>query len=54
MPHVEYEHLSDEVQNQIATLEIKVMDLEGDMRFYRWGAIVGFFVLFERIWDRLF
>lgn len=52
MPHIKFEDLSDGLQNQIASLEIQVEDLTKEIGVWRWGALMGFVVLIERLWDR--
>lgn len=54
MRPVDYDSLSDDVQNMIAELQIKVQDLEFEANFYHWASAIVFLLVVERIWDRWF
>jgi hypothetical protein len=51
---VEYSDLSEDVQQMIAALQVKVDDLELEANFYRWATMIVFLLVAERIWDRFF
>lgn len=51
---IEYDRLSDDVHQTIAALEIKVMDLEFEAKFYRAATLIAFALLAERLWARFF
>lgn len=54
MSKIEYDDLSDEVQKQIAQLEIDVMDLKFEANFYRAATLIVFVISIERLWERFF
>ena len=54
MRPVEYEDLSQDVQDMIAALEVKVDELWFEAKFYRVASFVTFALLAEWVWSRFF
>ena len=51
---IEYDDLSEDVQDTIAQLLIDVDELKFESHFWRAAFIVALIIAAERIWDRLF
>ncbi|HZA93357.1 MAG TPA: hypothetical protein VE420_12080 [Gemmatimonadales bacterium] len=47
----DYGDLPEDVQQMIAELQIKVMDLEGEAKLFRAAAFISFMLVAERIWS---
>ena len=52
--HVEYADLSDDVQQMIGDLRLKVRRLEFESSVYRIALIVSVMLLAWRLWERFF
>lgn len=50
----DYGDLPEDVQQMIAELQIKVMDLEGEAKLFRVAALISFMLVAERIWNYFF
>ncbi len=50
----DYGYLPEDVQDMIAELQVKVVDLEGEAKMFRIAALVTFMLVAERIWKYLF
>lgn len=53
MPPVGYEHLSEDVQQDIAKLKVELEELRYEATFYRFAVLITLVIVVERIWDRL-
>lgn len=49
-----YGDLPKDVQDMIAELQIKVMDLEGEAQLWRVGTLIAFMLFAERVWKYFF
>ena len=50
----DYGDLPEEVQQMIAELQVKVMDLEGEAKLFRASALVAFMLFADRVWRYFF
>lgn len=53
MPPVGYEHLSEDVQHDIAKLKVELEDLRYEATFYRFAVLITLMIVLERLWDWL-
>ena len=51
---MEKDDLSDHVRDVLAELQIKVMNLENEAKFWREGTMISFILFADWVWRRLF
>jgi hypothetical protein len=53
-PPIEYDDLSDDVQQMIAKLQVDLEELKFEANFYRAGVLIAFIWVAERVWHYFF